>query len=483
MTTKMTPSSYGLDQVNISFLESGNADSPTKTTTTTTTLPLIVSPRWDDSLEFLVQFLEQNRSWAEEQILNHGVLLLRGFSIHTPVDFETAVLSLQPHLCDTYRGTSPRTQAPGTQYAFSAADVPVHYPIAQHLEMSFLPAPPRQLYFGCLQASTCVGGETSLCDFRKVYHGISPALRHKLQTKQIKYTRTHFKVGETYTYDVGAMLGWPALFGTDDPRKVEELCAKEGAPPVQWVGPNHDTFLQEWIDAPFQQHPIHTHETVWFNHSQVFHWTTFPAELWFSYCRFKDISLLIHCILITLFSCIKYGLLGYTMNLNTTFGDGTNISIWEMAEIRNAIHKNMVFSRWQKGDILCIDNFSTSHGRQPTYDKGRKVIVAWSMPHNKTLADVPLLPSSSSPPPPLVVVAEATVVSHPIASSAAVFLPDLEPVSPENTITSLEAETFQARIHSSSSSRSSKSTNETLTTSPVIILESQSPFWKATKSE
>ena len=33
-----------------------------------------------------------------------------------------------------------------------AAEVPVNYPIAQHLEMSFLPAPPRQLFFGCLKA-------------------------------------------------------------------------------------------------------------------------------------------------------------------------------------------------------------------------------------------------------------------------------------------------------------------------------------------
>jgi len=41
-------------------------------------------------------------------------------------------------------------------------------------------------------------------------------------------------------------------------------------------------------------------------------------------------------------------------------------------------------STWRKGDILCIDNFSTSHGRQPTYDFGRKVLVAWSNPHDKT---------------------------------------------------------------------------------------------------
>src|SRR5210317_2096065 len=41
-------------------------------------------------------------------------------------------------------------------------------------------------------------------------------------------------------------------------------------------------------------------------------------------------------------------------------------------------------STWQKGDIMCIDNFSVSHGRQPTYDLGRKILVAWSEPLDKT---------------------------------------------------------------------------------------------------
>jgi hypothetical protein len=88
------------------------------------------------------------------------------------------------------------------------------------------------------------------------------------------------------------MLGWPRLFGTSDPKEVEAICRKEGAPEVQWIGPNKDTFLQEWIDEPFQRHPI-TNEEVWFNHSNVFHWTTFPAELWFAFCRIRDIQLLI----------------------------------------------------------------------------------------------------------------------------------------------------------------------------------------------
>ena len=363
--------SYDLDSVNVSFLDKKK------------TAPLVISPRFDDTLEFISTWLEKNRSWVEEQILVYGAVLIRGFQVDNAIDFERATLALQPNLCDAYRGTSPRTLQAGTKYAFSAADVPVNYPIAQHCEMSFLKAPPRNLYFGCVQESKKEGGETALCDFRKVYQQLPPALRNKFTTKKIKYTRTHHKVGDKFTYDVGAMLSWTKLFDTEDLDEVERICLDEQSPKVQWVGANKDTFLQEWIDEPYVRHPV-TNEYVWFNHAQVFHWTTFSAELWFAFKRIKDFHLFLHFLLVSIFTFIKYGLLGYTMALSSDFGDGEPITLKEMNEIREVIHENMVFSRWNKGDILCIDNFSTSHGRQPTYDKGRKVIVAWSPPYDKT---------------------------------------------------------------------------------------------------
>jgi hypothetical protein len=343
-----TETEFGLDQVNVSLME-GPDTIKCKDNKTNKTIPLIISPRWDDSLSFLCIWLVKNRVWVDEQILIYGAVLLRGFQVDSSVDFEKATLALQPNLCDAYRGTSPRTLQPNTKYAFSAADVPVNYPIAQHLEMSFLKSPPRHLYFGCMKASATPGGETALCDFRKVYQDISPQLREKLQSKKMKYTRTHFKVGEKYTYDVGAMLGWPMLFGTPDKQQVESIVQEEEAPAVQWTRPrpNNDTFVQEWIDEPFQRHPV-TNEMVWFNHSQVFHWPTFPMELFYAFCRVKDFHLLLHFLVVSIFCVIKYGLMGYKMALNTTFGDGSPIAFHEMNEIRSAIHRN------KKGDILCF---------------------------------------------------------------------------------------------------------------------------------
>lgn len=460
---------YALDEVNVSFLdESKNA------------LPLVITPRYDDTLEFICKWLSDNRSWVDGQILQYGAVLIRGFQVANARDFEQATLSVQPRLSDQYRGTSPRSLFEGTKYSFSAADCPVNYPIAQHLEMSFLNAPPRNLYFGCLKESKIAGGETSLCDFRKVYKDLPPLLREKLATKKITYSRKHSKIADKYTYDVGSMLSWVQLFGTSDKRKVKAICQEEDAPEIKWVGANQDTFLQEWTDEPFQVHPD-TGEPVWFNHSQVFHWSTFPAELWFAFSRFKDIRLFFHFLLVSIFNVIMYGLLGYKMALNTTFGDGTPITFQEMNEIRAAIHKNMVFSRWQKGDILCIDNFSTSHGRQPTYDKGRKVVVAWSHPCQKA---APARVSSNNV---VTMKKNQAKIEHVGDAFASPYetLPELQAAtpasSPESSLTETEAATHKAAIMAIQGRNGTQAKEEICHkryASCPNILAPDSDFWK-----
>lgn len=75
------------------------------------------------------------------------------------------------------------------------------------------------------------------------------------------------------------------------------------------------------------------------------------------------------------------------MTLHETCSDGAPIPMCDVCQTRKAIHKNMVCSRWEKGDLLMTDNFSTSHGRQPTHDKGGR------NPIEKKNVVVSLLPS------------------------------------------------------------------------------------------
>ena len=52
------------------------------------------------------------------------------------------------------------------------------------------------------------------------------------------------------------------------------------------------------------------------------------------------------------------------MGFHTFFGDGTEVSEDDLKHVRDVTWKNMVFARWKEGDIVMIDNFRVSHGRQ-----------------------------------------------------------------------------------------------------------------------
>ena len=117
-----------------------------------------------------------------------GAILFRGFQVKSGSDFQTAVQQYNPDLSNEYRGTSPRRLIGGTEYVFSASELPPSYPIPQHIEMSFLPAPPRKLFFCCIEAPTSTGGETCLCDFKKVYEQLDPSIREEFETKQVMFS-------------------------------------------------------------------------------------------------------------------------------------------------------------------------------------------------------------------------------------------------------------------------------------------------------
>ena len=83
------------------------------------------------------------------------------------------------------------------------------------------------------------------------------------------------------------------------------------------------------------------------------------------------------------------------VGMHTEFGDGSSIPNSSIVHVRDVVWKNLVFNRWEKGDILMIDNFRVSHGRQvcvcvcvcvcdccffQPYTGKRKIVVSWSPP-------------------------------------------------------------------------------------------------------
>ena len=109
----MKNNEFGLDTVNISLLPADHGKGKKA-------LPLVISPRWDASLTFLIDWCKANRGWLDDMVLRYGAILVRGFEIDTAADLEQAIQAYQPVLNNTYRGTSPRVLISGTKYVFSA---------------------------------------------------------------------------------------------------------------------------------------------------------------------------------------------------------------------------------------------------------------------------------------------------------------------------------------------------------------------------
>ena len=52
---------------------------------------------------------------------------------------------------------------------------------------------------------------------------------------------------------------------------------------------------------------------------------------------------------------------------HTMYGDGDEVTPAEQDHLQETIWRNLVFDQWEQGDILVIDNFGVSHGRQVSY--------------------------------------------------------------------------------------------------------------------
>lgn len=332
--------------------------------------PLVVSPDVDSSKEGLMQWINKNQSDIEQKLLHYGAILFRGFDIQSPTDFEQVAKTLDNDLKNDYMGTSPRDKK--TDFVFSASELPPHYPIMQHCEMSFLPSAPRRLFFYC-HTAPAFGGETPICDFRRVYKDLKTEVKSAFEQKGVRHIRNYDSPKAKST--TGFQLkSWTDLFHTDDKKIIEEKC-KEHDIIFEWKENDGLRLINE--SKAFKKHPI-TGDIAWFNHTQVFHIDAAAIEYNFIHKRQKRWETFKTNLLLNIMTFYKKLTINPNdQSMHVTFGDGTEIPKEYVQHIQELIWQNMSIYSWQKGDIIAIDNFSTSHGRLPYYGD-REVMVCWT---------------------------------------------------------------------------------------------------------
>ena len=347
-------------------------------------LPLVLEPLNPEknTLEDLLQLLAQSSQEFEELVLVHGGILIRGFQINTAADFEKVALVLFPNMGGEYLGTSPRLLQSGCKHVFSASEFPWYIPIPQHCEISFTKHPPKKIGFCCLQPPL-IGGQTPICDFRKVFQQLPEELREKWQEKSLNMLRSYSsaKGGFLSRIDPYNVKGWDEVFQTNDRHVVEEVCDREE---YKYNWKNEHFLRLSNLRPAYITHEI-TKQNVWFNHAHIFDINMIPAEFqqirrqirsgWKSPCSsFYFFFLEMFSRFVITVKSLFQKVIDYPTHV--LFGDGSPIPSSEMQLVRKVIWENKRYFNWEKGDMMFLDNQLVSHGRMP-FSGPRKVVVAW----------------------------------------------------------------------------------------------------------
>jgi alpha-ketoglutarate-dependent taurine dioxygenase len=298
-------------------------------------LPLVVQPaaRGVDLPGWIGPHWDQVESWLVE----HGALLLRGFDIATPRQFEAVAGAVCPQLFGEY-GDLPKED--GVDRIYHSTPYPHDMAILFHNESSHLPSWPTRQFFYCVQPAP-VGGDTPLLDCEQIMQHIDPAIVERMETKRLCYVRNFIP---------GVDVSWQDFFKTDDRARVESACA-EADMTCEWLG---DVLRVKNHTAAVRIHPQRGTK-VFFNQVQLHHSSCLDAP--------TRAALLEIC--------------GDEIALprNVLYGDETPIGDDEMAHLNEVFFEHCVHFPWQAGDVIALDNMRVSHARLP-FDGPRKINVA-----------------------------------------------------------------------------------------------------------
>ena len=207
--------------------------------------------------------------------------------------------------------------------------------------MSYSRSWPTKLWFFCLTPAA-EGGETPIADSRKVFQMLDPEIKESFMRKKVSYVRN---------YGQGFDLTWQQAFQTESREAVEKYC-------------RHSFVEYEWLDAGERLRTRQVCQAV-LRHPQTGEW------IWFNQAHLFHISNLGSALAEELLSILKEE----ELPRNAYYGDGSPIEIEVLDEIRRIYREAEVVFRWQRGDILMVDNMLVAHGRMP-YEGERKVVVA-----------------------------------------------------------------------------------------------------------
>jgi len=280
-------------------------------------------------------------SAVRAELTRYAAIMFRGFAVDSAADFSRAARTVSPELLGYLERAAARTEV--ADRVFTSTEFAADQWIPLHHEMSYSHNWPSLLYFYCALPSTEGGGATPLTSERLVTPRIPAEIRDRFLRDGVRYVRN---------YRPELDLPWQEAFQTGDRREVEAYCDAT-ATEYQWVG-------QDGLRTVARRQAMATHpgtgERLWFNHAHLFHQSNMPTEVRAALLR-------------------EYGTDG--LPRNAYYGDGTAIEDEVIQAIGGLYRDHAVSVPWHTGDVLVVDNFLATHGREP-FAGDRRILVAMS---------------------------------------------------------------------------------------------------------
>jgi len=284
----------------------------------------------------VVEWLRENRSSVEEKLLDHGAVVLRGFSVPSVGTFEECARTLCSDLFTEY-GDLP--QAKVSLNVYESTPYPPDRSILFHHEASHTHKWPLKQWFYCVLPAAA-GGCTPIADGRRVYAELDESLREEFASKGLRYVRNFIP---------GLDVSWQDFFKTKDRAVVESACKAAGIE-CGWKGDTLQTFRR---CRAFAAHPK-TGQMVFFNQILLHHVAGLAPQLRAS--------------LLTLYPEAD-------LPRSVYFGDGSRIPGEAIQQVEQLYARVAVRFPWHARDVLLVDNMLVAHARDP-YVGPRKILVA-----------------------------------------------------------------------------------------------------------
>lgn len=336
-------------------------------------IPVVVSPRPSgrQDFAFLLSFVKDNCAAINKVIGETGAVLFRGFEVRTAEQFEQIALLIKPNLSKQYLGTSPRTST--SEYTFTASEIGPSKPVAAHCEMAFLPnSKPERIFFCCLQPSE-YGGETPIVRVDHVLRDMPARVRSRFEAQGVRYVRNYAGKASAKSLNPFQLKPWEDVFETTDPREIQKMCDRDGVA-ASFSNDGKDLRLSNTQPA-ILAHP-QSKIPVWSSHAAVFNiWGPFIEMTQVLRYRWDWRTAIFGLIVWILTITMKFIYSAEQQAMNSFYGDGVELSYSDIKAISDATWKNYAVYKWQKGDIVAVDNNLVAHGRLPFRGSRKRVVL------------------------------------------------------------------------------------------------------------